>query len=119
MTFVPEIEVVKTFRFEAAHVLPWHPGKCSRMHGHSYRLDVHVAGQLNEHGIVMEFGELADYVRERVIDRCDHQVLNDLIDNPTAERVALQILEWLESPDLRLPRLVLWETDTSRVVVRP
>ena len=39
-----QAEVIKTFRFEAAHTLPHAPPghKCRRMHGHSYRLDVHV-----------------------------------------------------------------------------
>lgn len=113
------IEVARTFRFEAAHVLPWHPGKCSRMHGHSYRLDVYASGELNENGVVVEFGDLAEFVQRRVIDRCDHRVLNDILENPTAERLALSCLEWLDHPSFHISSLVLWETASSRVVVRP
>ena len=44
------MQIRRTFRFEAAHVLPFHQGKCSRMHGHSYRLDVAVRGPLQTDG---------------------------------------------------------------------
>lgn len=81
--------MTKTFGFEAAHVLPWHPGKCARMHGHSYRLEVTVSGAVDDRGVVVEFGDLSAVVQRAVVDRCDHRVLNDLDDNPTAERLAL------------------------------
>jgi len=52
------ISIVRRYRFEAAHTLPWHPGKCSRTHGHSYVLEVQVAGELDNRGVVMDFAEV-------------------------------------------------------------
>ncbi|MBV8958258.1 MAG: 6-carboxytetrahydropterin synthase QueD, partial [Actinobacteria bacterium] len=80
--------VTRSFTFEAAHQLPWHPGACQRLHGHGYRLEVTVEGPLNEHGIVTDFADVRDVVEREVIARFDHQYLNDLLDNPTAELIA-------------------------------
>jgi 6-pyruvoyltetrahydropterin/6-carboxytetrahydropterin synthase len=116
------VVIRKTFRFEAAHVLPHHPGKCSRLHGHSYRFEVAVAGPLAQRGpaagMVLDFDEIAALVEPLVIDRLDHSSLNDLLPNPTAEHIALWI--WNELAD-RLPQLVeivVWETPTACAVVR-
>ena len=80
--------VTRTFRFEAAHQLPWHEGKCRNLHGHSYRLDVTVAGPVGPNGIVLDFADLRAVVDREVVDRYDHRFLNDLMDNPTAELLA-------------------------------
>ena len=116
------MEIRKQFRFEAAHVLPHHPGKCGRLHGHSYRVDVAVAGPLAvagpARGMVMDFDALSSVVRERVIDRLDHTSLNDVIENPTAERIALWIWESV-APELPLlAEIVVWETATACALVR-
>jgi len=102
--------VTRSFRFEAAHQLPWHTGKCRDLHGHSYALEVTVEGQLNESGIVIDFADLSALVRREVIDRLDHTYLNDLIENPTAELIAHDIWKRLEAVDLPLRRIRLWET---------
>src|SRR5277367_1595693 len=74
------VQIRKQFAFEAAHVLPHHQGKCSRLHGHSYRLDVTVEGGLQSEGpatgMVIDFDELARIVRTAVIDALDHRHLN-------------------------------------------
>ena len=61
------MQIRKTFRFEAAHVLPFHPGKCARMHGHSYVLEVAVRGPLQEsgpaRGMILDFDEIKTIVR--------------------------------------------------------
>src|SRR5580704_11307035 len=81
------VQIRKLFHFEAAHVLPHHPGKCRRLHGHSYRLEVAVDGPLREdgpaRGMVLDFDELATIVRPAILDRLDHASLNDLMPNPT------------------------------------
>ena len=59
----PRTRVTCTFTFEAAHRLAWHPGKCRNLHGHSYRLDVTVAGPLDANGVVLDFDSLQDVVR--------------------------------------------------------
>lgn len=112
------VRVTRAFTFDAAHVLPWHPGKCSRLHGHTYRLEVTVVGPVSDDGIVIDFADLKAIVTEHVLNPLDHTLLNDLIDNPTAELVALHILDTLTQ---RLPvhSLRLWETADCFVEVRP
>ncbi len=115
------MRIRKQFRFEAAHVLPNHKGKCSRLHGHSYRLEVELDGPLAEsgpsQGMVLDFFELSAIVNSNVLQALDHVLLNDFIDNPTCERV----LNWINFklthhlPNLR--RLVLWETEASCAVL--
>src|SRR5882672_11216230 len=69
------MELSKTFTFEASHVLPRHPGRCHRLHGHSWRLVVYVEGQVNDHtGFVMDYAEIGDYVKP-LIERLDHRHL--------------------------------------------
>jgi 6-pyruvoyltetrahydropterin/6-carboxytetrahydropterin synthase len=109
--------VVRTFRFEAAHQLPWHEGKCRDLHGHSYRLDVTVEGPLTENGVVVDFADLKAVVRREVIDRFDHKYLNDLLDNPTAELIAQHIWKSLEAAGLGVTAIKLWETADCAVEV--
>ena len=110
-----ETRVTCAFDFQAAHHLPWHPGKCRQLHGHSYRLEVTVGGPLNEHGVVLDFDDLRAVVERVVIEPWDHQLLNDLLDNPTAERLAHQAWELLAGAGLPLRALRLWETPRSSV----
>lgn len=116
------MQIRRTFRFEAAHVLPFHQGKCSRMHGHSYRLDVAVRGPLQSdgpaRGMIEDFDEIRRVVKSGVIDALDHQTLNDFIENPTAERIVMWIWERLETTLAGLDELVLWETSNSCAVLR-
>jgi 6-pyruvoyltetrahydropterin/6-carboxytetrahydropterin synthase len=106
-----QTSVVRTFRFEAAHQLPWHAGKCRQLHGHGYRLEVTVTGPLTDDGIVIDFADLAAVVRRDVIDVYDHSYLNDLIDNPTAEVIVGDALKRLTAAGLAVTRLRLWETE--------
>ena len=105
--------VSRTFHFEAAHQLPWHPGKCQRLHGHSYRLEVTVEGPIGDQGIVIDFADIKAVVDREVVARFDHRYLNDLMDNPTAELLAGEIWKTLEAADLAVSRIRLWETADS------
>ncbi len=102
-------------------MLPHHPGKCARMHGHSYRFDVTLAGSLQTsgpaQGMVVDFERISDVVRPRVVERLDHTTLNDLIDNPTAERIALWIWDALATELPQLVEVVVWETATACAIV--
>ncbi len=70
------LEIQKTFRFEASHILPCHPGKCARLHGHSWVLTVGVSGPVAEKtGMVCDFAALKKVVNEFVIDLVDHRHL--------------------------------------------
>ena len=109
--------VSRSFSFEAAHQLEWHSGACKNLHGHSYRLEVTVAGTVNSDGIVIDFSDLSEVVHREIIDRFDHTYLNDLLPNPTAELIAADIWERLIAAGVVLHRVVLWETENSRVEI--
>lgn len=107
--------VTRSFTFEAAHSLPWHPGKCRRMHGHHYRVDVTVEGPIDERGVVVDFDDLAAVLDAETVDRYDHRCLNDFFDNPTAEIVAQDVWKRVEAAGVRIVALRLWETPDSSV----
>lgn len=109
--------VTRAFTFEAAHQLPWHEGKCRNLHGHSYRLEVTVAGPVGEQGIVVDFADIRRVVEAEVLDRYDHTYLNDLLDNPTAELIADDCFKRLEAAGLAVSHVRLWETADSWVDV--
>lgn len=111
--------ITRAFTFDAAHVLPWHSGKCSRLHGHTYRLEVSVTGTLDDNGIIMDFGDLKAIVQGHVLDPLDHTLLNDCIDNPTVERVASSILSRLLEQGLPVSLVRLWETADCSAEIRP
>ena len=116
------MQIRKHFHFEAAHSLAFHPGKCSQVHGHSYRLEVAVRGPLQTdgpaRGMIEDFDVIRQIVRSHVIDVLDHQNLNDFIENPTAERIALWVWERLTPRLSGLDELVVWETATSCATLR-
>lgn len=115
------MQIRKHFRFEAAHVLPFHQGKCARMHGHSYRLEVAVRGPLQSdgpaRGMIEDFDTIKSIVRREAVDILDHQTLNDLIENPTAEHIVMWIWKRLQSHLPGLDELVLWEGANSCAVL--
>ena len=109
----------RRFRFEAAHHLPRHPGKCRALHGHSYELVVSVEGPVEESsGMVLDFSDLKRVVASEIVEPLDHRLVNELIDNPTAERMA----EWIWARLApRVPGLVeveLYETRDCAVSYR-
>jgi 6-pyruvoyl tetrahydropterin synthase/QueD family protein len=67
------VELSKTYKFEASHVLPLHKGKCSRLHGHSWELTVTRDGFVNpETGFVVDYYDLGLLVNEHIINQVDH-----------------------------------------------
>ena len=115
-------EIFKELSFEAAHLLPNVPAghKCGRLHGHSFRVVVHVEGEVDATtGWVMDFAALKAVVAP-VVDELDHRYLNELpgLENPTSERLA----EWIWARiSERLPGLVavtVRETCTSGCTYR-
>ena len=116
------MQIRKSFTFEAAHVLPHHPGKCARLHGHSYRLDVALEGPLQTSGpatgMVEDFEVVSRVVKAAVIERLDHRSLNELMDNPTAENIVSWIWGRLASELSQLAELTLWETPRACVVMK-
>ncbi|MEO3778253.1 6-carboxytetrahydropterin synthase QueD [Micromonospora sp. B11E3] len=115
------MEIFREFTFEAAHRLPNVPEehKCARLHGHSYRVTVHVSGDVDPHsGWVMDFGDLKKAV-EPIRDRLDHYYLNDVpgLENPTSEVLARWIWDRL-ADSLPLSAVAVRETCTSGCVYR-
>ncbi|PZG39896.1 6-carboxytetrahydropterin synthase QueD [Spongiactinospora gelatinilytica] len=118
---VGTFEIVKRFRFEAAHRIgglpKGHP--CGRVHGHSYQVEVRLAAErLTAPGFVTDFGELAP-LGKYLQATFDHQLLNDVLDvEPTSENFAVHLACWfLDNLQPGLPgRLVavrVAETATS------
>lgn len=114
----PVVELVKDFRFEAAHYLPNLPDshKCRRTHGHSFRGEIAVRGPIDPRiGWVIDFADLKRAIQP-VIDRLDHYLLNEVegLENPTSELLAVWIWEKLEPQLPGLVRITIEETCTSR-----
>ena len=104
------IQLTRSFSFEAAHFLEWHPGRCRNLHGHHYSFEVTVGGELTEQGVVVDFDDLAATVESCVLSEFDHRLLNELLANPTAELIAAEIWHRL-APELPgLARIRLYET---------
>lgn len=103
----------KTFRFEASHVLPKHPGKCSRLHGHSWVLHVSIEGTINhDTGFVMDYGDIS-LVMKPIIESLDHRHLNDLISYPSSEWVVVWVAKCLDVHKFPWFTLAVEETCTS------
>jgi 6-pyruvoyltetrahydropterin/6-carboxytetrahydropterin synthase len=116
------VQIRKQFKFEAAHVLPFHLGKCSRLHGHSYRLDVTLEGPLTGEGpaagMIVDFDVVSSVVKKGVIGELDHRSLNEIVPNPTSENVVVWIWRRLAPEFPQLAELVLWETATACAILR-
>ncbi len=89
------MKVTKEFRFDSAHFLPNYYGKCERMHGHTYKLQVTVEGPVGENGLVIDFVILKKIVKKNVLKKLDHHLLNDIVEIPSAENMTLWIWEQL------------------------
>lgn len=112
------IELVKDFRFEAAHFLPHVPDghKCRRMHGHSFKGELAIRGPVQPRtGWVMDFADLKGMI-EPVLERLDHRVLNEIpgLENPTSEMLAAWIWKELKPTLPALFRVTIEETRSSR-----
>jgi 6-pyruvoyltetrahydropterin/6-carboxytetrahydropterin synthase len=117
-----QVELVKEYLFEAAHRLPHvAPGhKCARLHGHSFKLEIHLVGEVDPHtGWFIDFGEM-DEVMNPLLARLDHHYLNEIegLANPTSEVLSKWLWDRIKP---RLPSLVavtLYETRDARCVYR-
>lgn len=114
------MEIFKVFTIEAAHRLPNVPAqhKCARLHGHSFRIEIHVAGEPGKtSGWIMDFADLKAAF-EPLHDRLDHRYLNEVegLDNPTSENLAAWIWRELKPALPALSRVVVHETCTSGAV---
>jgi 6-pyruvoyltetrahydropterin/6-carboxytetrahydropterin synthase len=116
------MEIFKEFSIEAAHWLPHVPEghKCRRLHGHSFQVAVHVAGQVDEQlGWVMDFAAIKEAF-QAIEDQLDHRCLNDIegLENPTSENLARWIWNHLHPELPALSKIVVRETCTSGCIYR-
>lgn len=111
------VRLTKTFRFEAAHDLPTFPvgHKCRRLHGHSFRFDVIVAGDVDEKiGYLIDFGDIKRVV-DPIVRELDHYYLNDIpgLENSTSEMLSRWLWNRIKPQLPLLARIIVYETCTS------
>lgn len=115
------MKVTRIFSFSAAHHLTDYYGECERPHGHTYKLEVTVAGPIGKDGLVVDFAALKKVVDKKVLVKVDHRDLNDLFENPSAENIAVWIWKSLKNigkdtkRPIKLAEIKLWEGDNSFV----
>jgi 6-pyruvoyltetrahydropterin/6-carboxytetrahydropterin synthase len=117
-----QIELRKTFQFEAAHLLPRLPRthKCRRLHGHSFKVEIAVFGDCDPRlGWLVDYADLSAAFKP-VWQKLDHYYLNDIpgLENPTSENLAVWIWRRLRRRLPLLTEVVVAETCQSRCVYR-
>ena len=116
------VRLIQRFRFEAAHRLPHAPAghKCSRLHGHSFRVKLVCEGEIDpKTGWLIDFAEIKR-VFEPLLERLDHRYLNEVegLENPTAENIARWIWTRLKPSLPMLSRITVAETCTAKCEYR-
>ena len=116
------MELRKSFQFEAAHLLPRLPKthKCRRLHGHSFKVDIVVAGECDPKlGWLMDYAEITRAFKP-LWEKLDHRYLNEIpgLQNPTSEVIAAWIWQRLQPKLPLLTEVVVAETCTARAVFR-
>jgi 6-pyruvoyltetrahydropterin/6-carboxytetrahydropterin synthase len=110
--------VAVEFDFDAAHNLPNYAGKCERLHGHTYRLQVFCRAPVSPStGLAIDFAEVKKVVRSRVVDVLDHTYINETIPISSAENIAIWAWDRLAAA-LPLYELRVYETAGCFVVYR-
>lgn len=132
-------KIAKEFSFDMAHMLDGHDGKCKNLHGHTYKLQVEIAGELHptgaKSGMVMDYSDLKKVVKTHILEPMDHafiydctsekeckvaELLNSLESKTfgmpartTAEQMAKYMFDTLTDVGLPVSLIRLWETPTS------
>lgn len=111
------VRLTKTFSFEAAHSIPTFPDghKCRRLHGHSFKFDVVVEGEIDlKLGYLIDYGEITRIV-EPIVETLDHYHLNEIegLSIPTSEMLAAWLWNRIKPKLGLLSEIVVYETCTS------
>ena len=117
---IMNVELHKTFQFEAAHLLPHLPEshKCRRLHGHSFKVEIVVAGECDSKlGWLMDYADISEAFKP-LWEQLDHRYLNEVpgLENPTSERLAQWIWQALKPGLPQLHQIVVHETCTAGCV---
>ena len=80
-------KIKKTVSISSSHRLPGHE-KCGKDHGHNYIITVYCESDKLTNGMVTDFGDI-----KWVVNRLDHECLNDFMENPTAENIAKYVFD--------------------------
>ena len=114
-----ELKIIS--QFAGAHQLREYGGKCERLHGHNWKVEVCITGtQLGEDGMLIDFG-LVKEAAKKVIADLDHQFLNELEPfkkiNPSSENIAQYLYTGLgrdlNSERIRVSKVTAWESDSA------
>ena len=116
-----QVSITKEMTFDSCHNLREYDGKCAKLHGHTYKIQITCKGQINpETGMVLDFGIVKKYMKE-IVDEYDHAYLNNKMEfNTTAENMVCFIFDRLyvkileeTNKHVELVKVRLWETPTS------
>jgi 6-pyruvoyltetrahydropterin/6-carboxytetrahydropterin synthase len=106
--------------FDAAHHLPGYDGKCAQIHGHTYTVEAIIDGPVGSDGFVMDFYKLKEKV-SIALKNLDHRDLNEIIPNPTAEKIAgwihHRLKNELDGSNVSLVSIKLWEGKNKWVMI--
>ena len=107
--------------FDAAHSLPGYQGKCANLHGHTYQVEMVVGGRCGQRTASSWISIKLKKILAAVLQDLDHNCLNEILPNPTAETIAQWISERLkkemETTSVRLFSLKLWEGKNKWVMI--
>jgi 6-pyruvoyltetrahydropterin/6-carboxytetrahydropterin synthase len=114
-------ELMIETHFSSAHQLRGYKGKCERVHGHNWKVQVYIlAERLNEIDITIDFHDLKK-MTEEIVGQLDHSFLNDIFPftekNPSSENIAKWIYDSLrkrtDNDDISLSAVTVWESETA------
>jgi len=114
------MDIFKAFTLESAHRLPNVPAghKCARIHGHSFRVEIHVSGEVDPQvGWVQDFADIKAAFQP-LFEQLDHNYLNEVagLENPTSENLAKWVWDRLKPGLPLLSKIVVHETCTCGAV---
>lgn len=119
-----EVTIIKTF--SAAHLLAEIGGKCEELHGHNFKVEVTIGAQdLNAEGILIDFRLVKKWLKD-ILDRLDHQHLNDLPFfagmNPSSENIARYVYREMQvrtkETKIKMLYAKVWESESAAVTYR-
>lgn len=116
----------KRFHFDSAHYLPDYEGRCHNLHGHRWLVDIGIEGTVytegSYKGMIIDFSVLKELLNP-LFDTLDHNSLNKILDNPTAENIVDYLVDEIrkvlasvaDAKYLRLVGVRVWESPEAYI----